>query len=184
MVDKWGCVIPSSLVPFPFTLFLKYSKLAPFFFSAFMGVLQSSSLQLVAGMLTNAVLAGGRQPKSEKIKLYIYIYIYKTNVVLFCQNLNKSFTVSLDMGGAGLQPCQNLNKSLLSLEWPSHTLLATHFLSSNLKKKPKFQSRSRGWTSLWLLHDQFEQQELRDFSVTLGPNGLFGYAEIKLASRG
>ena len=134
MVDKWGCVIPSSLVPFPFTLFLKYSKLAPFFFSAFMGVLQSSSLQLVAGMLTNAVLAGGRQPKSEKIKLYIY----KTNVVLFCQNLNKSFTVSLDMGGAGLQPCVTL------LEWPSHTLLATHFLSSNLKKKLKFQSRSRG----------------------------------------
>ena len=81
-------------------------------------------------------------------------------------------------GGAGLQPCVTL------LEWPSHTLLATHFLSSNLKKKPKFQSRSRGWTSLWLLHDQFEQQELRDFSVTLGPNGLFGYAEIKLASRG
>lgn len=38
--------------------------------------------------------------------------------------------------------------------------------------------------SLWLLHDQFEQQELRDFSVTLGPNGLFGYAVIKLASRG
>ena len=125
-----------------FHLVFKYSKLVPFFFSGFMGVLQSSSLQLVAGMLTNAVLAGGRQPKSEKIKLYIYIY--KTNVVLFCQNLNKSFTVSLDMGGAGLQPCQNLNKSLLSLEWPSHTLLATHFLSSNLKKKPKFQSRSRG----------------------------------------
>ena len=113
-----------------FHLVFKYSKLAPFFFSAFMGVLQSSSLQLVAGMLTNVVLAGGRQPKSEKIKLYIYIY--KTNVVLFCQNLNKSFTVSLDMGGAGLQPCVTL------LEWPSHTLLATHFLSSNLKKKPKF----------------------------------------------
>ena len=66
-----------------FHLVFKDSKLAPFFFSAFMGVLQSSSLQLVAGMLTNAVLAGGRQPKSEKIKLYIYIYIY-IKPMLFC----------------------------------------------------------------------------------------------------
>ena len=64
-----------------FHLIFKDSKLAPFFFSAFMGVLQSSSLQLVAGMLTNVVLAGGRQPKSEKIKLYIYIYI---KPMLFC----------------------------------------------------------------------------------------------------
>ena len=65
-----------------FHLVFKYSKLVPFFFSGFMGVLQSSSLQLVAGMLTNAVFT---QPakKLKKKKKYIYIYIY-IKPMLFC----------------------------------------------------------------------------------------------------